>query len=229
MALTDEEHKLKLVKQQLKIQKEHEHMFGRYFKRKFMKYINDCFTNSDCEIELVYDMYTTRFTTDTYYQNIRFKQNIDWNGSLYSTMLTFPANTPDKLLFVIDMNNTTNKIVGIGLVRNSLAKDQSLNIYSNPSFNNYIYKSKYYVSIAEIQENFDGRADKMDASSWLKFIECEFEEKLFYGKSHSKRGGSFMKFPAKFKKRKHLLFMVSLFVFFNPNQFVENVMEKVKF
>lgn len=226
-----EEHKMKLLQQRLKIQKEHERIFRRHFHNKFMKYINECYLNDDCEIERVYDIYTTRFTSDTYYQNLRYKNNIQWDGSLYSTMLTFPVNTPDKLLFVLDMNNTTNKIVGIGLVRNVLAKDQSINVYSNPAFNNYIYKSTYYISLAQMYPDDNGKSEECcgDGVEWKKFIEDEFEVKLFYGKSHSKRGGSFMIFPKKFKKRKHLFFLVSLFVMANPNNFVENVMNKIKF
>ena len=75
----------------------------------------------------------------------------------------------------------------------------------------------------------DEKKDGENESDWRKFIEDEFEAKLFYGKSHSKRGGSFMIFPKKFKQRKHLLFLISLFIVMNPNRFVENVMEKVKF
>jgi hypothetical protein len=229
-----EQHKARLLQQRLKIQKEHERIFGRHFKSKFMKYINECFLDTNCEVGRVYDIYTTRFTSDTYYQNMRYKQNINWSGSLYSTMLTFPANTPDKLLFVLDMNNTTNKIAGIGLLQNSLAKDQSMDIYSNPAFNNYIYKSTYYISLTQNYSHWDcdcedNLKDDENESRWRKFIEDEFEAKLFYGKSHSKRGGSFMIFPKKFKQRKHLLFLISLFVLMNPNSFVENVMEKVKF
>ena len=67
-----EQHKAKLLQQRLKIQKEHERMFGRHFQNNFMKYINECFLNADCEVERVYDIYTTRFTSDTYYQNMRY-------------------------------------------------------------------------------------------------------------------------------------------------------------
>lgn len=224
----EEEHKLRLIKQRLKIQKEHERIFQRQLNNQFIKHINKCFLNPDCEIERVYEIYTTRFTSDTYYQNVRYKQNIEWDGSLYSTMLTFPFNTPDKLLFVLDMNNTTNKIAGIGLVRNILSKEQDINIYSNPAFNNYVYKSKYYISLTNIIGN-DIENDTEPNKQIKKYIEDEFESILFYGKSHSKRGGSFMVFPKKFKKRKHLLFLVSLFVILNPNNFVDNVMNKIKF
>ena len=238
----EEQHTQRLLQQRIKIQKEHERIFHRHMRNQYMKHVNNCFLDENCNVDYVYDIYTTRFTSDTYYQNVRFKQNIQWNGSLYSTMLKFPVNTPDKVLFILDMNNTTNKIVGIGLMRNILAKDQSVNIYSNPSFNNYIYKSTYYISLAEIYdfENNDDISDsdsgsesnketKAEHNEWSKYIEDEFEAKLFYGKSHSKRGGSFMVFPKKFKQRKHLLFLISLFIAFNPNNFIENVMKKVKF
>lgn len=223
----EQEHQQRLAHQRLKIQKEHERIFYRHLHNNFIRYINGCFVDDECEIERVYDIYTTRFTSDTYYQNMRFKDSIGWNGALYSTMLTFPVNTPDKLLFVIDMNNTTNKIVGIGLVRNVLAKNQDVNIYANPGFNNYVYKSTYYIPLMHLYCDGEGKGD--DENLWLKYIEDEFESRLFYGKSHSKRGGSFMVFPRKFKKRKHLFFLVSLFVMMNPNNFVENVMNKVKF
>ena len=68
-----------------------------------------------------------------------------------------------------------------------------------------------------------------DSLDKVQAILDEFESKVFYTKSHSKRGGSFMVFPQKFKQRKHLFFLVSLFVLMNPNKFVENVMPKVKF
>lgn len=188
---------------------------------KLLKY---CMTDNN--ISNIYDIYTTRYTTQTYFQNQRFKESIKWTGSLYSTMLTFPQNTPDKMLFILDMNNTTNKIVGIGILLNKLSKDQSINIYDNHSFNNCIYKSKYYIQLIDIHER--GKYQNFAEQSWIDFIENEFVTKLFYGKGHSKRGGSFMCFPRKFLKEKHIIFILSLFVLLNPNNFVENVMAKVK-
>tara|TARA_B110000285_G_C14986903_1_gene544316 strand:+ start:96 stop:671 length:576 start_codon:yes stop_codon:yes gene_type:complete len=175
----------------------------------------------------IYDIYTTRFTTDTYFQNQRFKESSQWTGSLYSTMLTFPQNTPDKMLFILDMNNTTNKVVGIGLVLNHLSKDQSINIYENPSYNNCVYKSKYYIQLIDINQR--GGYHEFVESSWIDFIEKEFEKILFYGKGNLKRGSSFMRFPRKILKEKHIIFILSLFVVLNPNNFVENIMNQIKF
>lgn len=225
-----------IFKQKLKIKFEYQRMFKQYIqkenqtqnqtqKKYLSKLLNCCISESN--IRNVYDIYTTRFTTDTYFQNQRFKESSQWTGSLYSTMLTFPQNTPDKMLFVLDMNNTTNKVVGIGLVLNKLSKDQSINIYDNHSFNNYVYKSKYYIQFIDI--NQCGKYHKFIESSWIDFIEKEFEKILFYGKGNLKRGSSFMRFPRKFLKEKHIIFVLSLFVLLNPNNFVENVMENVKF
>ena len=112
------------------------------------------------------------------------------------------------------MNNTTNQIMGIGFLKNCLAKDQNLHIYDDPAFNNYIYKSLFYISIHENTE-FE--------PSWNEFIETEFNRRLFYGKTHLKRGGSFSRFPMKTMKSIHLKFLLSLFVILNPNQFNEIV------
>jgi hypothetical protein len=142
-------------------------------------------------------------------------------------MLTFPQNTPDKMLFILDMNNTTNKVVGIGLVLNHLSKDQSINIYENPSYNNCVYKSKYYIQLIDINQR--GGYHEFVESSWIDFIEKEFEKILFYGKGNLKRGSSFMRFPRKILKEKHIIFILSLFVVLNPNNFVENIMNQIKF
>jgi hypothetical protein len=158
-----------------------------------------------------FDVYTTRYNSYTYLQNQRFKENKlnGFNGAIYSTTMPFPVSTSmEKYLFVLDMNNTTNKLMGISLLKNRLAKDQTLNVYSDPTFNNYIYKTKFYIdfSCVKLEE------------SWKLFIENELERCLFYGKSNMKRGGSFTRFSLKKLKYKHLKFILTLFIILNPNQ-----------
>ena len=217
---------LKILKQKMKLKSEHQRMFRKHMHKCHMSNISQCCVRVNNIIN-IYDIYTTRFTTDTYFQNQRFKESSQWTGSLYSTMLTFPQNTPDKMLFILDMNNTTNKVVGIGLVLNHLSKDQSINIYENPSYNNCVYKSKYYIQLIDINQR--GGYHEFVESSWIDFIEKEFEKILFYGKGNLKRGSSFMRFPRKILKEKHIIFILSLFVVLNPNNFVENIMNQIKF
>jgi hypothetical protein len=226
MEITEQERQcaMNILKQKMKIKAEHQRLFRKHLDKPFVNDLSK-FCVKITNIGNVFDLYTTRFTTDTYFQNQRFKDRIEWAGSLYSTMLRFPQNTPDKMLFILDMNNTTNKIVGIGLVLNKLSKDQSINIYDNPTFNNYVYKSKYYIQLIDINQR--GKYQDFVENTWVEYIEKEFETKLFYGKGHSKRGGSFMCFPRKFLQEKHIIFILTLFVILNPNNFIENVMEKV--
>ena len=182
--------------------------------------------NSFDKIHSLFDIYTTRFDSYTYLQNLRVKENMNFNGSLYGSTLTLPQNTStDKYLFIIDMNNTTNKIMGIGLIKNILAKDQNIKIYDNPTFNNHIYKSKYYLPF--IDSHNHGVYFDFIEPNWIKFIEHEFENTIFYGKNHLKRGGSFSRFPLKKMKFKHLQFLLFLFILFNPNGFNESVLSKI--
>jgi hypothetical protein len=166
----------------------------------------------------VFDITTTRYSSFTYMENYRKKASMSFDGALYSSTLRLPVNAPDnKFLFVMDMNNTINKIMGIGIILNVLAKDQTLNIYDNPMFNNYVYKSNFYIPIIDINNN--NRYFDYVESSWRDFIENEFESVIFYGKGHLKRGGSFTRFPIKRLRYRHLMFLLTLFILRNPNRF----------
>ena len=193
------------------------------------KYFQDIFE--------MFDLYTTRFNSFTYLQNQRCKAGMDWSGgsssssssssmreggaaavvgSLYSTTMPMPASAPrDKYLFVLDMNNTTNRLMGVGLIKNMLAKDQSVRVYDDPGFNNYIYKSRFYVPLVDAGA---GEGEIWD-NGIMAFVANELEDKLFYGKAHLKRGGSFTAFPRKKLKFKHLRFLLTLFAAYNPNGF----------
>lgn len=172
------------------------------------KYFDDLFQH--------FDIFTTRFNSYTYQENQRYKKNVlgGFNGSLYSTTMPLPVSAPlDKYIFVIEMNNTLNRVMGFGFIKNILANDQSVRIYDNPGFNNYIYKSSFHVSADD---------DRME-DTWKKFIEDEFERTLFYGKSNLKRGSSFTRLPMKRMKHKHLKFLLSVFAILNPANFNEVV------
>ena len=165
--------------------------------------------------------------------------------------------------FIFDMNNTINKIMGIGFVKNTLAAKQNINIYQNPGFNNYIYKSNYYIPLIETQLSNQEIPDNLGwkpwccpvdgcskcytherscskhhdvlcvhpyinnhyhyfdyiTKEWLDFIETEFVQVIFYGKTHLKRGGAFSRFPLQKLKSIHLKFLFTLFIIINPNQF----------
>ena len=173
--------------------------------------LRDCYKYFD-DLFQHFDIYTTRFNSYTFQENKRYKENVlgGFEGSLYSTTMPLPVSAPlDKYLFVLEMNNTLNRIMGIGFIKNILANDQSAWVYDNPGFNNYIYKSKFYVSMED---------ERME-DTWKKFIEDEFERTLFYGKSNLKRGSSFTRLPIKRMKFNHLKFLLSIFIILNPGDF----------
>ena len=128
---------------------------------------------------------TTRFTEKTYEENKEWRLKHNWKGCIYSINKYIPKNIPkDNMVFVIEMNNTTNKIMGIGLLRNYVNYDHKVRMYNNEysHFNNIVYHSNYRKDVEEMNKKE------------LKYIEL-LELLLFYGKDNSKRldGISYLK------------------------------------
>lgn len=118
---------------------------------------------------------TTRFDTDTWKENCNYKTKHNIDGVIYGTNIRIRcSHSLGSLFFVIEMNNQTNKIEGIGLIRNQLVLDNRYNIYSNGDYNRYIYKGDYWLS-----------RDKV--AYYDKDLVDIFEQILFKGKSHLKR------------------------------------------
>ena len=223
-ALLQKEYEEKIEKERQLSLEQYKNVFSDYANTPQVQHIIEQFKYFR-DIHTRFDIYTTRFDSNTYAQNMRFKSRILWGssvqknnesvsmGSLYSTTTSLPVSaSKDKFLFILDMNNTTNKIMGVGFIKNIKATDQSLQIYDNPCFNHYIYKSQFYVSLVDnplVEQN------KMIQD----FIFTEFENVLFYGRSHMKRGGGYTCFPRKWLKFTHLRFLLTLFAIENPNQF----------
>ena len=62
---------------------------------------------------------TTLFNDETYEQNVNYKNKIGHTGCLYGTPMKIKETIPlESNVYVIEMNNTTNKIEGIGLIMN---------------------------------------------------------------------------------------------------------------
>ena len=60
---------------------------------------------------------TTRFTTSTYAENKEWRDKHNWRGCIYGLNKKMPKTVPYMaLVYVIEMNNDTNEIMGIGSV-----------------------------------------------------------------------------------------------------------------
>jgi len=116
---------------------------------------------------------TTRFTNDTYKENINYR-NKQGLPVIYGSPVKIRDKYPiGSLIFVIEMNisKETNRIEGIGLIRNNLVYDKQHKIYENGEYNRYIYKGDYWISRKDIDTD----------------IVTIFDTILFKGKTHQKR------------------------------------------
>lgn len=124
---------------------------------------------------------TTRFNNETYAQNRRFCAKYKYK-SLYSNPHPLPASIPmDATVYVIEMNNTIDKIVGIGKFKNRL-KYNVYNIYETEFYNQNHFVGEDRIGSEEFQEK-----DKA-------FIQS-LEQQLFFGRGHLKRGHRMLSFP----------------------------------
>jgi hypothetical protein len=133
---------------------------------------------------------TTRFTDETLSENFSFRKHNNI-PCIYNVAVPISDQHPYKDLYVIEMNNSQNIVVGIGIITKKICPRER--IYADPSYNRYTYKGKRYIPREEIPP-------------WMIH---EFEEKLFYGRGHMKRGKSMTKFPDKWLKKEYYDFIQS--------------------
>jgi len=100
-----------------------------------------------------------------------------------------PYETP---LFVLEMNNDTNQIMGIGRIINEIRADRSYRIYTDQNYNRYTYLGRQRLD----------RADIMRSNINACVIET-LERMLFYGARHAKRGQGIHELPVHIRNNRH--------------------------
>jgi hypothetical protein len=126
---------------------------------------------------------TSRFNNQTIYENERYRINHPKLGCIYSAPDPISQNIPiDSVLFVLEMNNDTNKISGIGMVRNRPIVSKYF-VYSQSNYNRYVYVGKHRISRENMTEEED-------------IIMSAFDILCFKGNRHMKRGQGIKAFPA---------------------------------
>ena len=119
---------------------------------------------------------TTRFNTDTWNENKRWRGRNQWNGCVYGTPVRIADKyTPNIYMFILEMHNDKNKIKGIGLIRNALVIGEYHNIYSDGNYNRFTYKSKH-------------RIDRRELAKEDKYVIRVLDALVFKGARHLKRG-----------------------------------------
>ena len=115
----------------------------------------------------------TRFNNTTYDENMRYRREHSEPVIYGSTLKIRNIYSQGSLIFVAEMNNQTNQIEGIGLIKNCLIYDKRHNIYDNDDYNRYIYKGNYWLSRKQISQYNPEILEILDTV-------------LFKGKSHLK-------------------------------------------
>ena len=126
---------------------------------------------------------TTRFNNYTFKENKKWREKHNWKGCIYGCNKKMPENIPYMAqVYVLEMNNDTNQVMGIGLIRNYINPKYKICVYnSDTNYNRYVYNSGYRKDRSEINEKL------------LKALEII----LFKGYGHYKRGQGITRIPWK--------------------------------
>lgn len=132
----------------------------------------------------MFSVVTGRFSNETRDANYAYRKKHS-----FICMYCVPLELSPKILyntpvFVIEMNNSNNKIEGIGLIKNKPVTNRYYKVHGDGNTNRFIYIGKYFLEREII--------DKYNPA--LVYI---LEIILFKGYTHSKRGSGLTKIPEK--------------------------------
>jgi len=135
----------------------------------------------------MYTIVTGRFNNETRDCNYEYRKK---HG--FICMYCVPLELSSKIyydsnVFVIEMNNSTNKIEGIGLIKNKTVTNRYYKVHTDGNTNRYIYIGNYFINRETIM-------------SFNEILINVLEIILFKGKTHSKRGTGLTIFPEKILK-----------------------------
>jgi len=125
---------------------------------------------------------TTRFNNETWEQNSEYRYKNPALGCVYGTPEPLSTTiSKDKIIFVLEMNNEQNRIMGIGMIRNN-TNIKKHRIYNNDDYNRYSYIGKY-------------RIDRETMTKEEEDIMKVFDILCFKGARHQKRLKGIKRFP----------------------------------
>jgi hypothetical protein len=125
---------------------------------------------------------TSRFNQQTWLENQGFREKNHKIGCIYCTPVPVTSAVPvDMPIFVLEMNNDTNRIMGVGMVKNHPYMN-AFDVYDNGNYNRYQYVGKR-------------RVDRADMTAEQETIMRVFDVLCFKGNRHQKRGHGLKLFP----------------------------------
>ena len=141
---------------------------------------------------------TTRFNNETWDENTQWRTKNNWVGCIYGLQKKISDGISiDSPIFVLEMHNDKNNVMGVGLIYKKLVLSKRPKIYKDYNYNFYVYRSKYRIDRSELTDK-ELKIFKM----------CDIL--LFKGATHVKRGQGIIRVPMwiidnnKFNFIKHL-------------------------
>jgi hypothetical protein len=135
----------------------------------------------------MFNVVTTRYNNETWEANKKYRIKKNLNCIYASASGLTESIDLSSPVFVIEMNNEINNVMGIGLIKNKPITDKIYKIQEDRNYNRFIYIGEYHIS-REIIEDYN------------PFLLYVLDEILFKGKTHSKRGSGLTKIPEKVLK-----------------------------
>lgn len=131
-----------------------------------------------------YYLLTTRFNNTTLLEYRNYCNKKNFTGCFYNTSTLVCTRIPLNMnLYILEMNNDTNRIIAIGLATNDPIY-KKYRVYNDKNYNIYSYIGKYRIERESMTE---------DEELIMKI----FDNLCFKGQNHLKRGQGITSFPSK--------------------------------
>jgi hypothetical protein len=125
---------------------------------------------------------TSRFNNSTWNENKAFLETKPKLGCTYCSPTRISKDIPiDSVMFILEMNNDTNKMMGLGMVINH-PYYRKYRVYQNHNYNRYMFVGKHRIDRSSMDETEERIMKALD-------IIC------FKGNHHMKRGQGLLSFP----------------------------------
>lgn len=144
---------------------------------------------------------TTRFNTETLKENYLWrKRNKKMNHCIYGSPIPIKSTIHENAwMIILEMHNDSNKIAGIGLVKNNPnlldntvlggSKNNTVlkpSIYKCGNYNRFVYEGAYRIDLL---------SNEIDLTKEEQLVIRILELALFYGANHSKRAKGICELP----------------------------------
>lgn len=152
-----------------------------------------------------YHVMCTRFNEQSWDEFTHYHERKKLEHVIYNVPVEIKDTIPLRShLFVFELNNTTNEIMGVSYVVNKTDYEKKFSIYTDGNYNRFHYRSRKRIS----------RETILAEHHCLYDILYIIEFCLFKGKTHAKRGHGITHIPNTVFQKYYLLFTTFIYYMF---------------